>query len=70
MAHSAIALASQAASVPAAQPAWKRLLARIARFLEALDGEGFAAPDPRVQRLEQRLTVLERAAAATPVQEG
>lgn len=69
MASSAIALASQSAAAPAAQPAWKRLLARIATFLEALDGEPFTASDLRVQRLEQRLAVLERAAAATPAQE-
>ena len=70
MASSAIALASRAVPVPAAQPAWKRRLARIVRFLEALDGEPFTAPDARLQRLEQRLAVLERAAAATSEREG
>jgi hypothetical protein len=70
MASSAIALASHAVPTPAAQPAWKRLLGRIARFLEVLDGEPVTASDLRVQRLEQRLAVLERAAAATSVQEG
>lgn len=70
MASSAIALASQAVPAAATQPAWKRLLGRIARFLEALDGEPFTAPDLRVERLEQRLAVLERAATATPAKEG
>ncbi len=44
-------------------PAWKRLFSRVCRFLEALDGDHFAAPEVRILRLEQRIAQLEQAAA-------
>lgn len=60
MANPASALAASSAL---SQPAWKRLLSRLGQFLEALDGDHFAAPEVRIQRLEQRIAQLERAAA-------
>jgi len=57
MASSAAAFAANPA------PARQGFLARIGAFLEALDGDHFAAPDVRIERLEARLARLEAAAA-------
>ncbi|WP_421848340.1 hypothetical protein [Novosphingobium sp.] len=62
MAHSAPAFAAPSTRAPAF-PGFKRLLTRIGAFLEALDGDHFAAPEVRIQRLEQRVAQLESAAA-------
>lgn len=60
MARSASAFA--APSAPAAR-GWKGILARLTATLEALDGGQFAPPEVRIERLEQRVAQLERAAA-------
>lgn len=60
MAH--LAPAIPASSTPAT-PGLKRLFSRIGAFLEALDGDHFAASEVRIQTLEQRITHLEHAAA-------
>lgn len=59
MAHPTPAIA---ASAPAA-PGLRGLFGRIGAFLEALDGDHFATSEVRIQRLEQRISQLERAAA-------
>lgn len=59
MAHPAPAIA---ASAPAAR-GLRGLFSRIGAFLAALDGDHFATSEARIQRLEQRITHLEHAAA-------
>ncbi|GEN99816.1 hypothetical protein NSE01_16490 [Novosphingobium sediminis] len=44
-------------------PARQGFLARIAALLDALDSDHFAAPEVRIERLEQRIARLEAAAA-------
>lgn len=57
-------MASSASAItPKSAPARQGVFARIGAFLEALDGDHFAAPDVRIARLEARVGRLEAAAA-------
>lgn len=59
MAHPAPAIPANAP----ATPGLRGLFSRIGAFLEALDGDHFTPSEMRIQRLEQRIARLERAAA-------
>lgn len=54
---------SASAFAPRSAPAQPGIFARIGAFLEALDGDHFAAPEVRIQQLEVRIARLEAAAA-------
>lgn len=57
-------MASSASAFTAnSAPARQGWFARIGAFLEALDGDHFAAPEVRIERLEARIARLEAAAA-------
>lgn len=55
-------MASSAAATTSA-PFRQSLFARIVALIEAIDGDHFAAPEVRIQHLEQRVAQLEAAAA-------
>lgn len=56
-------MASSASAItPKSAPRRPGVFARIGAFLEALDGDHFAAPEVRIERLEARIARLEAAA--------